>query len=420
MGATRWRAARAGAAGADVGIVTRSLWLDEPYAARPALRGEVCAAVAIVGGGLTGASTAYWLAERGVAAVVLEAETVGAGATGRNAGFLLEGTALDFPELVARYGHATARALWEFTVENRRALLETCEREQIDCTLVACGCVAVAVSAEEMRNLEVQAALLTANGYPCDVLSRSALRTVLPGSSSFAGGLLNPRDVGLNPTRLVRGLAAAAERGGARIAEHTPVRALEPEGPAWRVVTRNGTVHADHVVLALNAYTALVDGTWRGVIDPVRGQVLATAPAPRRLFRHLFYANRGHEYWRQLPDGRIVLGGLRRLAPHEEVGTEDRLHAEIQTGLESYLRDLGVPPSIPVTHRWSGILGIVRDRLPLVGPVPGRPGLYIAGGYSGQGLSFAFLAGRAIADLITRGTTDSPQVLFPSRLVRVP
>jgi glycine/D-amino acid oxidase-like deaminating enzyme len=135
------------------------------------------------------------------------------------------------------------------------------------------------------------------------------------------------------------------------------------------------------------------------------------------LFRRLFYANRGFEYWRQLPSGEIVLGGLRHLAMHEEVGTQDALHPRIQDALEGYLRDLGAPP-VAITHRWSGSMGFTPDRLPVIGPVPGRDGLYIAGGYSGHGLAFAFLAGRMIAQLIAGGTTEYPRVLFPQRVLR--
>jgi glycine/D-amino acid oxidase-like deaminating enzyme len=155
------------------------------------------------------------------------------------------------------------------------------------------------------------------------------------------------------------------------------------------------------------------------VIQPTRGQVLATAPVAHPLFPHLVYANEGFEYWRQLPDGRVVLGGLRRLAIEEEVGTADSLHPAIQEGLEAYLRHLGVPAAVPVTHRWSGIMGFSPDHLPLIGPVPGQDRLYIAGGYSGHGLAFAFLAGRMIADLVATGATDYPRALFPQRLLQL-
>ncbi len=397
--------------------MTLSIWLDEPYATRRPLGTDLTTPVAVLGGGITGVSTAYWLSRRGIPSVVLEEHAVAFGATGRNAGFVLEGTVPDYPELVSRHGRQTARALWEFTVENRHRLLAVCAHEQIACDLVACGSVVATASRDEMAHLEKHAAMLTEDGYRCEIVDRRWLREQMSGSDEFIGGLLTPQDVGLHPVRFVRGLATAAARVGAAVYENSAVQAVEREGTMWKVATPLGTVRADHVVLGLNAYTALVDHAWQAVIRPMRGQVLATAPVPHSLFPHLVYANQGFEYWRQLPDGRVVLGGLRRLAIEEEVGTLDTLHPRIQEALDAYLRHLGVPAAVPVTHRWSGIMGFSPDHLPLIGPVPGQGRLYIAGGYSGHGLAFAFLAGRMIAELIATGVTDYPRALFPDRVV---
>ena len=398
-------------------MTTVSLWLDTPHEPRPALDRDIAVPVAILGGGITGISTAYWLSQHGIPSAVLEQHTVASGASGRNAGFLLEGTVPDYPELAAAWGRATARALWDFTIENRRRVQEACASEGINCDLLACGSVVAAASDKELVALTLHGEMLAQDGHACDILDRRAILEELSGAGAFAGGLHNPRDNGLHPVRFVRGLQRAAERSAATF-EATTIRAIEPNGTTWKILTPSGIVRADHVVLSLNAYTALVDPTWTGVIEPVRGQVLATGPVGPRMFRHLFYANQGFEYWRQLPGGEIVLGGLRHLAVAEEVGTQDGLHTRIQDALEGYVRDLGVPSSIPVTHRWSGIMGFTPDRLPLIGPVPGREGLYIAGGYSGHGLAFAFLAGRMIAQLVATGATEYPHVLFPRRLIR--
>ena len=396
-----------------------SIWLDEPYAARRPLETNLTTPVAILGGGMTGISTAYWLAQRGISSAVLEEHAVAFGATGRNAGFVLEGTVPDYPELVSRHGRQTARALWEFTVENRRRLLAVCAQERVTCDLVTCGSVVATASRDGMAHLEKHAAMLTEDGYRCEIVDRGWLGEHMSGSDEFIGGLLTPRDVGLHPVRFVRGLATAAQHAGAAVYENTAVRAIARDGTMWKVITQGGTIRADHVVFGLNAYTALVDRAWHMVIQPTRGQVLATAPVAHPLFPHLVYANEGFEYWRQLPDGRVVLGGLRRLAIEEEVGTADSLHPAIQEGLEAYLRHLGVPAAVPVTHRWSGIMGFSPDHLPLIGPVPGQDRLYIAGGYSGHGLAFAFLAGRMIADLVATGATDYPRALFPQRLLQL-
>ncbi|MDR5708955.1 MAG: FAD-dependent oxidoreductase [Armatimonadota bacterium] len=396
---------------------TVSLWLDVPYAPRPPLRGEVQVPVAVVGGGITGISVAYWLSRAGVTCWVLERDVVAGGATGRNGGFVQEGTTPGYADLIARFGRSEAKALWAFTVENRERLLQVCAEEGIEAEVDPRGSVALASDLHELEELEREAALLTEDGFPVHLLDAEEVRARLGGHPEFVGGMFNPRDIGIHPVRFTRGLAAAAERRGARIFEGTPVVGIERAGTGWRAVTPAGTVQADRLVLALDAYTTQLETPWARWIRAVRGQVLATAPLPRRLFAHLFYANDGLEYWRQTPAGPVVLGGLRRLHAQEEVGTEDRLHPRIQEALEAYLRGLGVPRGVAVTHRWSGAIGLSRDHLPVIGPVPGEPGLLLAAGYTGQGLAFAFLAGRMITELLVAGSTDSPHVLLPDRLV---
>lgn len=397
--------------------MTVSFWLDEPYTPRPPLASDLTAPVAILGGGISGVATAYWLSRAGCACVLVERNVLAGGATGRNAGFLLEGTVPPYDALAERYGLDTASAVWEFTVENRERLIQTCQDERIACECIRCGSVVAASSAAEFEDLRRHAQTLNASGFPREIWDRAAMLERLEGVGGFFGAVYNPQDAGLHPVRFVRGLATVAEQAAARIFEGSPVRSLVRHGNHWSVTTPSGSVRATSVVLGLNAYAATVDPTWYGLIEPVRGQALATAPVGREVFAHLLYANRGFEYWRQLPDGRIVLGGLRHLAPAEEVGTLDTLHPRIQDALTRYLRDLGIPPHVGVTHRWSGIMGFVPDRMPLIGPVVDRPGLYLAGGYSGHGLAFAFLAGRMIAQLIVDGDTEYPRILFPERLV---
>ena len=397
---------------------TVSLWLDEPYEPRPPLRGDLHLPVAVVGGGITGISVAYWLSRAGVSCCVLERDVVAGGATGRNGGFVQEGTTPGYADLIARFSRSEAQALWTFTVENRDRLLQTCAEEGIEAEVDPCGTVALASDRQELEELAREAALLSEDGFPVRLLEAEEVAERLGGRPGFAGGMYNPRDIGIHPVRFTRGLAAVGERRGVRIFERTPVLGIERAGTGWKAVTPAGTVQADRLVLALDAYTENLEAPWARWIRAVRGQVLATAPLPRRLFAHLFYANDGLEYWRQTPSGRVVLGGLRRLYAQEEVGTEDRLHPGIQGALEAYLRALGVPSPLPVTHRWSGAIGVSRDHLPLIGPVPGEPGLLLAAGYTGQGLAFAFLAGRMIAELLVKGSTQYPQALFPGRLVR--
>src|SRR5206468_9965451 len=155
----------------------------------------------------------------------------------------------------------------------------------------------------------------------------------------------------------------------------------------------------DRVVIATDGYTSGLVPLLDEKIQPVRGQVVATEPLERMLFPRPHYARRGFDYWQQTPDGRLVLGGRRDTRLEDEFTNEEAITDEIQAELTAFASELlGEPPRIE--HRWAGIFGAVEDRLPLVGPVPGRDGVWVAAGYSGHGnvlgLACGELAARAI------------------------
>ena len=147
----------------------------------------------------------------------------------------------------------------------------------------------------------------------------------------------------------------------------------------------------------------------------MRGQMLATAPAPPTFDRPV-YADHGFDYWRQLPDGRVVLGGWRNLDPASEVGTADVLHGGIQQRMEEFLHRFAPLRGVPVTHRWSGTMGFSKDGLPLVGPVPGAAGALAGVGFTGHGFGFAMLAGQALAATVDDGRHPFCDDLTPYRL----
>jgi glycine/D-amino acid oxidase-like deaminating enzyme len=150
---------------------------------------------------------------------------------------------------------------------------------------------------------------------------------------------------------------------------------------------------------------------------PARGQVLATEPLPERLFDCPHYARQGFDYWQQLPDGRILLGGFRDFSILTEMTDDETTTEPIQEALDAFLVELlGSMPA--VTHRWAGIFGLTQDLLPLVGRVPGHDGLWVAAGYSGHGNVLGLLCGELAAAAIL-GRDDTLLELFaPARLVQ--
>lgn len=367
-----------------------SLWLDGERRAYPPLDADATADVAIVGGGIAGIATAYFLARAGVRAVVLEARGVAEAASGRNAGFLLAGVAESFVAASRRYGAARALRVWRLTRRSQALVRSLASEHGIACDLRWNGSDQIAGDDAEWREVAESARLLAAQGaaVALDAPRRAA---------TYA------EDGELHPVRWVRGLARAAVAAGARVHEGTAVTSLERDG----VATAAGRVRAGAVVLCTNAYTARLAATR---VRPVRGQVLATAPA-RPVFARPAYARRGYEYWRQTIDGRVVVGGWRDTAALEEIGEEERTTEGIQARLDTFLREHRI--DAPVTHRWAGIMGFSHDGLPYVGRTDERR--FVCCGFTGHGMAFGPASAEIVAALVRGAAHDDADLFDPAR-----
>ena len=364
-----------------------SLWLDSQQRLHPPLEADVTADVAIVGAGIAGIATAYFLAAAGASVVVLEARGVAEAASGRNAGFLLAGVAENFVAASRRYGDRNALRIWRFTKRTQALARRLVGEHSIDCGLRWNGSDQIAGDDAEWREIEDSARRLASEegvNVSVDPASRSA---------TYAD------DGELHPVRWVRGLAAAAVTKGARIHESTHVDAVS-QGEAR---TATGVVRAGTIVLCTNAYTAHLAPSR---VRPVRGQMLATAPA-RPTFSRPAYANRGYQYWRQTGDGRVLVGGWRDTAVDAEVGEEERTTDVIQSQLDAFLRVHAI--SAAITHRWAGTMGFSHDALPYVGRI--APGLFVCGGFTGHGMAFGPASAELVAALV-RGATHPDADLF--------
>jgi gamma-glutamylputrescine oxidase len=336
--------------------------------------------VVIVGGGITGIALLVCFRDRGVEAIVLERDHLAAGASGRNAGFLLAGVTENYARAVGRYGRDVARDVWEFTLRNHA--LVAAAAAHFDCGYQRGGSLTVAVGADEAASLEEAATLLAEDGLP-GAISREAEP---PGA---VGTLLNPIDGEIDPVRLVRGMAGAH---GASVFEGRSVLAVEDGQNSASVHLDGGVIDAPAVVLATNAWTAQLLPSVP--IRPVRAQMLATAPAPLAIARPV-YADWGHRYWRQRRDGVVLVGGFRHRALDDEVGYDANPTDAIQRHLDAQLGQLGV--LTPVTHRWAGTMGFSDDGLPLVGLAPGARRIHVCAGYTGHGMGFAVNAAASLS-----------------------
>jgi glycine/D-amino acid oxidase-like deaminating enzyme len=367
-----------------------SLWLDGAAREYPPLEGETTADVAVVGAGIAGVATAYFLAKRGARVVVLDARGVAEAASGRNAGFLLAGVAENFVAASTRYGATNALRIWRLTKRTQDLVRQLVAEHDIACELRWNGSDQIAGDTGEWREVEESARLLAAQGVSVhvDAAARTATYT---------------DDGDLHPVRWVRGLARAAVSAGARIHEESAVTAVE-NGVAR---TARGLVRANTVVLCTNAYTAHLSASR---VRPVRGQMLATAPAPPTFARPA-YAKRGYQYWRQTQDGRVVVGGWRDTAVEREVGEDERPTDEIQFQLDAFLHEHGITAA--VTHRWAGTMGFSHDALPYVGRT--GAGLFVCGGFTGHGMAFGPACAELVATLISAGSHPDADLFDPAR-----
>jgi gamma-glutamylputrescine oxidase len=374
-----------------------SLWqLEHPGARHPALAGHADADVVIVGAGVTGLACALRLAESGAAVVVLDAGRCGAGASGRNGGFASAGTGLSLSDAAATIGRPAALELHRATtlaIDEMLALAaERGEAEAVRRT----GSLWLA-SAEEAPGLQSAVAELTAAGVDCreaPALVPAPMRPHYPRAAVFPG------DCELQPARWVAALAFAAVSAGARIHERSPALAIESRPGGLGVRSRAGTASGRAVVVACDGLIPQLVPELTGIVYPVRGQMLATAPLADPVLRLPTHSDHGFVYGRPTRDGRLAIGGCRHADLEAEYTDAARPTAPVQRALERFIAARMGLAGVPVTHRWAGIMGFSADLLPVVGEIPGRPGLHVAGGYSGVGNVQGVVCGRMLADAI--------------------
>jgi glycine/D-amino acid oxidase-like deaminating enzyme len=359
--------------------------------------------VVVVGGGIVGCSTAYWLGRQhpSLRVAIVEAKTLGAGASGRNAGFILQGTAADYLTDVKRYGKRTARRLWSFTRSNRDLLASELPGSAFGWE--GEGSLTVAGDADEDGRLRDSVSRLRAAGAPVVYLDSGKANERL-SSTGFHGGLYVTTGGVLNPLRLVQYLA---EESGADLRTHHPVHDIHWDDDGAILETPDLRLWGRRVVLAPGpALPDLVPSLSR-YVRPVRAQMLATAPAPHQSIPVPVYSHEGGFYVRQLGDGTVLAGGGRHQHRAAEETAVDRTTPAVQSTIERYLHTYYPwTRSLSIRERWSGTMGFSPDGRPVVGPVPDHPDSVFATGFTGHGMGYGFRMGRLLAQRI--GGTQRP------------
>jgi glycine/D-amino acid oxidase-like deaminating enzyme len=372
-------------------VTTTSYWLEDPHDELPGRRFNGRAEVAVIGGGVTGCSCALTLAERGVRVRLYEAREIAGGASGRNGGFALRGATPAYDEARVQLGAERARlvmALTERSLDRMEQLAGDAFRRV--------GSFRLAADEAEREALRREHDALREDGFAVEWVEE------LPATLDrlYLGAIQHPPDGAIHPARWVRRLARHAAEAGADIRE----------GEA----ARPDDVDADVVVVAGDGFTAELLPALADVVRATRGQVLATEPLSERLYDRPHYARGGYDYWQQLPDGRLLLGGQRDASSATEDTNVEETTGVIQERLDALAEQLvGYRPR--VTHRWAGIWGTTPDLQPLVGRVPGRENTWIAGGYSGHGNVLGLACGDLVARAILGEEPPELAVFDPAR-----
>lgn len=374
----------------------------------PVLDKDIETDVVVVGGGYSGLSTAHHLRKAGIGCVVLEANHVGWGASGRNGGMAVLRYKKSYSALAAEYGNEVARRLHTLVHEAVDTIEAIVAEYEIECDFARYGHITAASGRKAVEMLEADIRWLRTQVKDTGpiALDRNQMRELV-GTGAYPGGYLDPRAAGIHPLNYARGLAAGLARKGTAIHVGSSVTAMRAESDRMIVQTPRGTVFGRKVVITTNAYTDLerLDINLSRRIVPVSSSVIATAPLPDAVAASIL--PRGHlltdtrhlvNYFRKLPGNRVLFGGRGNISGFEA--------PEIYRGLEQLVVDtFPALAGVPIDYRWSGKVAVTMDDFPHVGRVGDR--IFYAMGCGGRGVALTNLLGKLVARMVKGEEVDA-------------
>ncbi len=392
---------------------SQSLWTSETldYQPMPMLRENTSADLVIIGGGFTGVSTAYHFSQRypEKRVVLLEARTLANGASGRNGGLMLNWLAMS-----GDYGDELTARIYKMTAEGIQTIRDIITRHNLAVNQRFDGTITMYTDAERAESAHAEVEYRRSLGIPEEYFDSSELKRRLNVQHGY-GAVYDPNTGQINGAQLVRGLRPVLLERGVEIFEGTPVIKIE-EGSTITVKTPLAEVKTKAIVLATNGYTSKL-GYFRDALFPLHSHVFATAPlTPEQ--REQFGWNRlagfsddldRISYASLTPDHRMVFGGgsnqsyaylfNNRTAYPGSPGSAPRAFVKMQETLANYLPN---SRAVPITHRWTGTLGITLDRHALMGVRGEHQNVYYAIGYCGHGVTLGNVAGQILTDIYAR------------------
>lgn len=400
-----------------------SLWRDTARAAPDirSLSSDKAVDVAIIGGGYTGLTAAHRLAARGVQAIVVDANPIGWGASGRNGGVVSAKFRLSFPSIAQAHGMPVATAMHRLcheAVDEVEALIQ--EYGLASARFTRCGNLRCAHTARALEAITEEAEWMRRelgdDSLHCLSAGEVAEET---GSQAFTGGVLGLGVGTLHPLDYVRGLAKGLnQRYGKIVFERTPATRIQRLNDGVLIMTPLGNIKARQVILATNAYSDITPASAviKSRLIPFRSSIIATEPLPDALQAHLMRQSRSYGEtrrmmrWFRKVDGRVVFGGRGAFGKNDSQAAFDSL-TKAMISLFPELAD------VSIAYRWSGHVGMTLDALPHVGRFDDR--ICYAAGYNGAGVAMSTLLGRLAADY-AMGESPDVALLAAERLKAVP
>ena len=392
-----------------------SFWLTEPYTPNQRLTGRSKADIAIIGGGITGLSTAYHFKRRypDKHIVIIEGQSIGFGASGRSSGFISQ-EYHGWDELFARKGAAAVEPYAQYAERGYQQLVHTIRDEGIQCDLSECGALRLAKKDTEVRSLEKQVPAYEQLGKPVQLWQGAELAAKIR-SDFYPAGVFLPHWATLHPGKLVRGLKTVVERLGVQMFEYTPVLRLH-QGKPVELNCPDGQVTAQTAILATNAYTPKL-GFFKSIVMPLHLYVVVTQPVDEAVIGHGAWTTVPGRYEmdathtiRLTPDGRLLIRGGARYDYNSAVVYRHQPQA-YQRLAERLVRRYPYLGTVQPAHTWSGIMALTRAHTPLLGQLGNDNTVLYSVGYNGFGLVSGFYGGKLVCDLYANEPPEDMQLM---------
>ena len=406
-----------------------NFWLDAPYEPGPALAGEHETDVAIIGGGVTGMASAYFIKkqfpEKRIA--VLEGEYVGFGSSGRNSGIGTHLLGHNILPILKAQGVEKTSALHRLSVSGLSLLKELIKEHGIACDYEENGMLITAENDKEIRLLEKKALAHEKIGAPLAWLDAGECTSRFGAMPNVKAALHGPDDTMLNPAKFVRGMKKAAESLGVEIYEHSRCSHIEP-GPEMQIYTSNGSMRTRDIVMATNAYVNPL-GLHQYKVWPFYVYNIVTEPLTDTQLEE--FAWPGHEniygtkylFWmlRRVAGNRLLFIENDALYFHNINSDYSHRPREYSSHRKTFVKNFPFMKDVKITHQWGGRIGLTLDFLPSVGRTGKHRNIYYSMGYNGHGLAFSQLAGKMIAALMAGERSDTTDhMLIDRRLWGMP